>query len=156
MATRVTLSHAHFIAIVVDCKQSFSNQLRGCTHSAARLERGEINEKRLGEISPNPPPLVRSIFFALGYFARPLDYPERDCLQSTIADPSKDEVAVKKPWRFSQEQKVRAEDFTGDIATNERFREQQNASPTRERPLVGISPCETSVRGYFEASVEVK
>ena len=24
-------------------------------------------------------------FFALGYFARPLDYPERDCLQSTSA-----------------------------------------------------------------------
>ena len=31
---------------------------------------------------PKPPPLVCSSFFALGYFARPFDYPERECLQS--------------------------------------------------------------------------
>ena len=73
-----------------------------------------------------------------------------------IADPSEDEVTVKNPWRSSQEQKVRAEDFTGDIGTKERLREQQNATPSRERPLVGISPYETSVRGFSEASVEVK
>ena len=35
----------------LDCKQSLSGQSRGCAHSAARLERGEINEKRLGERS---------------------------------------------------------------------------------------------------------
>ena len=61
----------------------------GCAHSAAKLERGEINEKRLGErregkgpflflspfsrLSPSLPSLVRSSFFALSYFARPLD-----------------------------------------------------------------------------------
>ena len=33
----------------LDCKQSLSGQSRWCAHSAARLERGEINEKRLGE-----------------------------------------------------------------------------------------------------------
>ena len=68
-----------FFVSYVDCKQSLSGQSRGCAHSAARLERGGINEKRL---SPSSPPLVCSSFFALGYFARPLDYPERDCLQS--------------------------------------------------------------------------
>ena len=69
--------------IVLNCKQSHS---RGCAHSAVRLEQGEINDKRLGEkpfpfsrLSPSPPPFVRSSFFA-----RPLDYPERDCLQSII------------------------------------------------------------------------
>ena len=43
----------------IDCKQSLSGQSRRCTHSAARLERGEINEKRLSPFSrrsPNPPP----------------------------------------------------------------------------------------------------
>ena len=40
------------------------------------VERGEINEKRLGE---RRPPLVRSRFFSR---SAPLDYPERDCLQS--------------------------------------------------------------------------
>ena len=68
----------------LDCKQSLSGQSRWCAHSAGRLERGEINGKRLGErrktflflspfsrLSPSPPPLVRSSFFALGYFARP-------------------------------------------------------------------------------------
>ena len=32
------------VAMFLDCKQSLSGQLRGCAHSAARLERGEINE----------------------------------------------------------------------------------------------------------------
>ena len=36
-------------------------------------------------LSPSPPLLVCSSFFALGYFAQPLDYPERDCLQSKKA-----------------------------------------------------------------------
>ena len=44
--------HVHStVAVGVDCKQSLSGQSRGCAHSAARLERGEINEKRLGERS---------------------------------------------------------------------------------------------------------
>ena len=40
--------------MLLDCKQSLSGQSRGCAHSAARLERGEINEKRLGA-SPQAP-----------------------------------------------------------------------------------------------------
>ena len=39
-------------------------------------------EASFSRLSPSPPPLVHSSFFALGYFPRPLDYPERDCVQS--------------------------------------------------------------------------
>ena len=59
----------------VDRKQSLSGQSRGCAHSPARLERGEINEKRLEELflllsppfpffPPLPkPPSARSLQF---------------------------------------------------------------------------------------------
>ena len=58
----------------IDCKQSLSGQSRWCAHSAARLERGEINEK---------PPSARSLqFFSRSAISLDLDYPERDCLQS--------------------------------------------------------------------------
>ena len=40
--------------IDIDCKQSLSGQSRGCAHSAARLERGELIEKRLVPL-PKPP-----------------------------------------------------------------------------------------------------
>ena len=73
---------------VVDCKQSLSGQSRWCAHSAARLEREEINEKRLGErrkrkgpflflspffrLSPSHLPLVRSSFFSGSAISRDL------------------------------------------------------------------------------------
>ena len=43
------LGNANTFALDLDCKQSFSGQTSGCAHSVARLERGEINEKRLGQ-----------------------------------------------------------------------------------------------------------
>ena len=51
---------------------------------ARRNKREETGEKfyPFSRLSPSPPPLVCSSFYALGYFARPLDYPGRDCLQS--------------------------------------------------------------------------
>ena len=60
--------------VEIDCKQSLYGQLRGLAHIEARLERGEIS----------PLPLVCSCFYELGCFARPLDYPERDRLQSIV------------------------------------------------------------------------
>ena len=49
---------------------------------ARRNKREEFPFSRL---SPSPPSLVRSSFsVALGYLARPLDNPERDCLQSIL------------------------------------------------------------------------
>ena len=54
-----------------------------------RSETGARRNKReepFSRLSPGPPPLVCSSFFALGYFAQPLDYPERDCLQSKLKE----------------------------------------------------------------------
>ena len=36
--------------VVLDCRQSLSGQSRGCAHSAARLERGEINENSFAPV----------------------------------------------------------------------------------------------------------
>ena len=48
-----------------------------------RRETGARRNKREETFPKSPAPLVCSSFFAaLGYFAQPLDYPERDCLQS--------------------------------------------------------------------------
>ena len=51
---------------------------QGSKTETRRNKREETGERPFSRLSPSPPPLVCSSFFALGYFARPLDYPERD------------------------------------------------------------------------------
>ena len=53
MGTSIT--QVHFIKPALDCKQALPGQSRWCAHSAARLEREEINEKKLF-LSPFPAP----------------------------------------------------------------------------------------------------
>ena len=63
-----------------DCALSCNRRVQG---NSAHNSLNPFFSFPFSRLSSGSPPLVRSRFFALGYFARPLDYPERDCLRST-------------------------------------------------------------------------